>query len=386
MELTRIDDVAARQSIDSMRVYLEFVRVRRELSASAGSLFWKKVGGYEYLAHKVGGGTKYKGARSESTEAQFSEFVVRKMKLKSRYKSLKATVEASQRMNKAVHVGAVPTEVVDVLTQIEQQGLTGRSLVVGAPALYAYSQSSGVSLDAVKLDGKPLQVLDSSPECLRVLIHRPTKSDSDALSELRKALSKFATIQVNSQKKSEWADLLVHFSPRKSKVTGRKTGSASPKGTASSEKVSGTSKVVSKVLAHGAHARELLKLWRGESKGSWQSSEDRRLEQLLERTPGFEQVVVGKTGKMAVMRTVDPRVFVSWERALHAVAGRVEADEESELPMRLVEQMIDASMVVTKLDEASTAALAEEVQTILRDAVPSCDGVGAIAVAPEPQP
>ena len=130
----------------------------------------------------------------------------------------------------------------------------------------------------------------------------------------------------------------------------------------------------------------MLKLWRVESEGSWQASEDRRLEQLLERTPGFEQVVVGKTGKMAVMRTVDPRLFVSLERALHAVAASVKADEESELPVRLVEQMIDTSMVVTKLDEASTAALSEEVQNIVRDAVANGDSAGGITAVPESQP
>ena len=387
MELTRIDDVAARQSIDSMRVYREFVRVRRELNALAGSLFWKKVGEYEYLAHKVGAGTKYKGARSESTEAQFKEYVAKMAKLKSRYESLKATVEASQRMNRAVHAGAVPAEVVDVLTQIEQRGLTERSLVVGTPALYAYSQSSGVSLKAVKLDGKALQVLESAPKCLRVLIQRPEKAESYALSELRRALSKFATIQVGRQKKSsEWVDLLIHFSPRKSKAMGRKTGSTSQVGMVSPDRKEGTSKAMSKAGADRVHACEMLKLWRVESEGSWQASEDRRLEQLLERTPGFEQVVVGKTGKMAVMRTVDPRLFVSLERALHAVAASVKADEESELPVRLVEQMIDTSMVVTKLDEASTAALSEEVQNIVRDAVANGDSAGGITAVPESQP
>ena len=86
------------------------------------------------------------------------------------------------------------------------------------------------------------------------------------------------------------------------------------------------------------------------------------------------------------MRTVDPRLFVSLERALHAVAASVKADEESELPVRLVEQMIDTSMVVTKLDEASTAALSEEVQNIVRDAVANGDSAGGITAVPESQP
>ena len=56
------------------------------------------------------------------------------------------------------------------------------------------------------------------------------------------------------------------------------------------------------------------------------------------------------------------------------------------MPVRLVEQMIDTSMVVTKLDEASTAALSEEVQNIVRDAVANGDSAGGITAVPESQP
>ena len=35
---------------------------------------------------------------------------------------------------------------------------------------------------------------------------------------------------------------------------------------------------------------------------------------VLTNTPVFEQVVVGATGSMAVMRTVDPRTFVEFKR------------------------------------------------------------------------
>lgn len=44
MELPRITDLAAKQAIDAIRLFREFVRVQRELQAYEGSLFFKKVG------------------------------------------------------------------------------------------------------------------------------------------------------------------------------------------------------------------------------------------------------------------------------------------------------------------------------------------------------
>lgn len=367
MELSRIDDIAARQSIDSMRVFREFLRVRRELDAMPGSLFWKKVGEYEYLAHKVGGTTTYKGPRSPSTEAQFNEFIARKTRLKDRYQSLKETVEASQRMNKAVHAGAVPTEIVEVLTLIEQQGLTNHSLVVGAPALYAFSQSSGVNLHRVTLGGKPKRLLGGPPESLRILIQRPKASAPDTVMELRKALSKFAVIKEESPKRSRWMDLIVYFCRDESKRSAR-PGEKAPK---TAIRAKATPSIDWAWTGRKREPQAMTMECKSVGHSGWDSTEFRRLEHLLEHTPSFEQVVVGKTGKMAIMRTFDPQAFVVWGRAVHAAKGPVRPDDIAELPVRLVEEMIDAAMVVTKLDETSSAALSEEVHALVDESVAS---------------
>lgn len=69
---------------------------------------------------------------------------------------------------------------------------------------------------------------------------------------------------------------------------------------------------------------------------------------LLEQTPVYEQAVIGRTGKMAVMRTLDPHLFVrlAHARQLHGDVDRDQTAQHSQL----VEQLLESSMVISKLD------------------------------------
>lgn len=53
MKPPRSSDAAVKQILDSTRVYREYARARKASQQLPGSLFWKKVGSYEYLARKV---------------------------------------------------------------------------------------------------------------------------------------------------------------------------------------------------------------------------------------------------------------------------------------------------------------------------------------------
>src|SRR4051812_28498444 len=111
MSLPRTTNTAAKQILDSTRVYREYARVRKESERVRGSVFWKKVGPYEYLAQKLEGKVTYIGRRSPETEQQFEEFKKIKAPLLQRARKLKASVQSYERMNKAVRAGAVPTSV-----------------------------------------------------------------------------------------------------------------------------------------------------------------------------------------------------------------------------------------------------------------------------------
>jgi hypothetical protein len=47
MNYLPLPDNAARQVIDSMTVFGEFRRVKRQVEAYAGSMYWKREGAYE---------------------------------------------------------------------------------------------------------------------------------------------------------------------------------------------------------------------------------------------------------------------------------------------------------------------------------------------------
>ncbi|MES2191276.1 MAG: GSU2403 family nucleotidyltransferase fold protein [Pseudomonadota bacterium] len=347
MELPRITDLAARQAIDSTRLFREYVRVRRELDALDGSLFFKKVGTYEYLLHKVRGVIHRKGKRSPATEAERAEFQATKHRLKARLEILKTNVEINQRMNKAVQAGAVPTEVIEVLTQLEQHGLADKSVILGWPALYAYSQSSGVKLDSVKLEGQKGALLERHPDALRVLVQSPRNGPTDLLRQLKHSLRAVAEVEASAAPHSPWWDLNVRFATAMPRVAAKTKASAK------------TRKFPEKGLA-AAKARKVMTL-RVNAAASQHAAHTDAWVKLLVRAPTYEQVVVGKTGKMAVMRTLDPQVFVSWEHALQLRRGKCADSEQTEQKIRLVEGLLESSMVTSKLDAAASEALNNEV-------------------------
>lgn len=347
MELPRITDLAARQAIDSTRLFREFMRVRRELEAFEGSLFFKKVGAYEYLLHKVRGVSYPKGKRSPATEAECAEFQATKYRLKARLEILKENVETNQRMNKAVHAGAVPTEVIEVLTQLEQHGLADKSVILGWPALYAYSQSSGVKLDSVKLKGQKGKLLASHPDALLIVVQSPKDGPADLLRQLKHSLRSVAEVEASAARHSLWLELNVRFVP------------SMPKSAAKTKASAKTRKSPEDDLT-AAKARKMM-LFRGKEVASQHAMHTDTWAKLLGRAPAYEQVVVGKTGKMAVMRTLDPKVFVSWEHARQLHRGRCADTEQTEQQIRLVEELLESSMVSTKLEAAASEALNNEV-------------------------
>ncbi|CAN7641654.1 hypothetical protein LJR130_004893 [Variovorax sp. LjRoot130] len=107
-----------------MTVFGEFRRVKRQVEAYAGSMYWKREGAYEYLVK-----TKPRrriqerlGARSEQTERTFMEYISRKKALESRLQSLREALTEAEPMNKALKTGRTPDLVVRLLQALEMQG------------------------------------------------------------------------------------------------------------------------------------------------------------------------------------------------------------------------------------------------------------------------
>lgn len=336
-ELSSISDLAARQTIDSTAAYREFLRVREELQAYQGSMHWKRTGAYEYLVHKKHGRSTSLGARSAETEARLQEFVERKHKLQQRLRSLKETVETAQRMNKAVRAGSVPSPVVDVLSALDEAGLGRESLVIGDPALYAYTQSSGLQADRLLKRQEEGGETHHEPTPFVVLVEMGSASP-EAVEKLRHSV-KGVEIECEPLPAHQKLALKVSYSSYKAGQVHR-----------------------AKVARHAAESA-----WGFPCVAEKDGSNLRKwaldgLFKVLEETPKFEQVVIGKTGRMAMMRTVDPMLFV----ALSKKNGRATAERgpahpcRSQLQADLVSKMVDEYWIASKLDEDEFKSLSSK--------------------------
>ena len=79
---------------------------------------------------------------------------------------------------------------------------------------------------------------------------------------------------------------------------------------------------------------------------------------IIRAAPKYEQVVISKTGKMAVMRTVDPLLFTVSSHYMNARDQASTQTQELEASqIELVETMLKEHMVNSKIDTAQRALL-----------------------------
>ena len=310
MSLHRTTDIAAKQILDSTRVYKEYVRVRDESDRLKGSLFWKKVGPYEYLAQKLHGKVTYGGTRTSDTEREYGDFKQKKAQLRQRARKLKDSVLSCQRLNKAVRAGTVPSAVMDALHLLEKSGLSEGSVVLGTPALFAYGLPAGVNLEKVSAPAQA-SVVEDAKHYLHVLVHASQSAVTTALPELRSV----ADVRVETSPKGGSSERKFHVLEFK---FGRKHEDSTY-----SAKDAHWSTVATQMAAEVQ--------WAGK----------------------FEQVVIGKTGTMAIMRTLDPRFFAMISHA--AVDAHPKTMQDPVLVQRqaeVVDSLITDHLVVSQLQES----------------------------------
>lgn len=346
-DLPRISDAAARHTVDAAKAFKEFRRVREAIKAFEGSMHWKKVEHYEYLVHKQKGGKLvYLGTRDSETEAKLNDFSTQKRKLESRLRTLKETVETSQRINKAVRAGSVPPPVVDVLVALDDAGLGDHSLVVGSPALYAYAQRSGLRVDAIKAPGDRASVAEERQHHLLVLIDA-TVSHPDKLDKLCDAV-KTADITPLSWPSSQKVALDVSYGKREKRQTDEHEWSHVMCSRPKSEPCH------TAWFSHSDHHHAPPTVLKEE------------VMELLDNAPKFEQVVIGRTGRMAMMRTLDPLLFVSLcehqrevERTAPGEANR------RKLQVELVTRMLEDYLVTSEIQDQAHPVGLDELHRLL---------------------
>ncbi|KGH23575.1 hypothetical protein [Comamonas thiooxydans] len=265
MEMQHLSNTTSKQVIDSTRTYKELVNVRRSLQKLGGSMLWKPSGRYVYLAQRSYFDSQkvvHLGIRSPETESILQNFEAERSRLLKREEALLDRIAIYERMNKAVRAGAASTTMIEAINTLESVGISDDSLWLGTPALHAYWQSTGFETP------KPLKEREDYGFYL-VFVKR--RLDATTINKLHRCKN-----QTHYAFTGEHSSVLI-IKTEKSKHSDYSKG-----------KLPGAYESFAGFLRK--YALEFL---------------DQICDELAE-TPTFEQVVIGKTGKMGLVKTVDP--------------------------------------------------------------------------------
>ena len=307
MEYIALPDNAARQAIDSTTIFNEFVRVQAQARSYTGGMYWKRQGDYQYLVKTRSGNRQHRiGPRSTETERIFEKFTTHKAEIEARLKSLRAALTDAERLNKALKAGRVPSMVLSVLQAIENAGLGAHFTVVGTHALYAYETAAGVRIVQGALATQDVDLLWDARKRVRFLTDL-AKVDSSILRVLQVADRTFE----------------------------RKEGH-----------------IETAINAKGFEVDFLRRQPEGDDPHPFRFSSDEddlwpvqaMRASVLTNAPRFEQVVISATGRMTLMRTIAPEVFVEFKRWM--------ADKAPQRPeLKRRRDRRQAAIVQTLLDE-----------------------------------
>lgn len=305
MHYLPLPENATRQAIDSEGIFREWSRVAGEAKRFTGGMYFKREGAYEYLVKTAPDNRQTRlGPRSPETEQTLQAFTRGKSQVEDRLRSLTQALREAERLNKALRVGRVPTLVVDVLTEMETAGLAPHFTVVGTHALYAYEAAAGVRIEAGALATQDVDLLWDARKRVQ-FVATMEKQDASMLQLLQRADPTFK--RMDSQLESVVNDkgFMVDFLRRMAVDTD----------------------------PHPFRFTE-------DEEDLW-PVQALRADTFLS-APRFEQLVVSATGRMALMRTVAPAVFVEFKRWMAKQETRpAQKRRRDALQADIVQQLLD---------------------------------------------
>lgn len=242
-------------------------------------MYWKVQGQYEYLA-KTSPDNKqtYIGKRTAETEAIYAAFTARKVEVESRLKFIQEALREAERLNKALKVGRVPALVVGLLQAFENAGLSDHFTVVGTHALYAYEMAAGVRIVQAALATNDVDLLGDARKEVRFLTDIE-RLDNSVLGILQKVDASF-------QREADQYETAINDKGFEVDFLRRQP--------------------VDKDPHPFRFSKDENDLWPVQA----------RRADMLTIAPKFAHIVVSTTGRMALMRTIDPQVFVDFKKWL----------------------------------------------------------------------
>lgn len=264
---------ALRQYINARQVFTALRETETAAKAFRGGMIWREQRGHTYLVRtSPRAAQKGLGAKSPETEAIYQKFIIGKQEVEARRAQLRATLEKTQRLNKALYVGRVDNIIIDTLNGLYDAGLENNFTVVGTNALYAYEAKAGVRVEERHLATNDLDLLWDNRRKLTLAVKK--ELSIQGLLGLLKRIDKTFALRSDQMytainKDGYEIDILRRLGPGSEKEPAQLTG----------------------------HEDDF-----------W-AVKARNADWLLS-APKFRQVIVGANGRMAQMVTVDPRAFV----------------------------------------------------------------------------
>ena len=284
MHYLPLPDDAARQVIDATTVFQALRQAEAEARPYAGGMYFKKEGAYEYLVKTRPNNRQERlGRRSAETERIFEAFTRRKQGTEARRKSLAQALVAAERLNKAVKAGRVPAKVIAVLNALDGAGLGTHFTVVGTHALYAYEAAAGVRIVPGALATQDVDLLWDARRRVQFL-STMKQLDQSVLKVLKGAEPSF-------QRKEGHAETAIDDKGFEVDFLRRMQADEDP---------------------HPFRFTD-------DENDLWPVQAERAA--VLTSAPPFEHLVIAATGRMALVRTIDPAVFVEFKRWMATAAS-----------------------------------------------------------------
>jgi hypothetical protein len=263
---------ALRQYINARQVFTALRETEAAAKAYRGGMIWREQKGHTYLIRTTTrAAQKSLGPKTPETEAIYQKFTIGKQQVEARRAQLREASEKAQRVNKALYVGRVDDKIIDVLNGLYEGGLENNFTVVGTNALYAYEAAAGVRIEEKHLATNDLDLLWDNRRKLTLAI-KESLPERGLLGLLKRV------------------DKTFELRPGQPYTAMNKDG---------------YEVVIIRRLGPGSE-KEPAQLT-GHEDDFW-AVRARNADWLLS-APKFKEVIVGTSGRMAQMVTIDPRAF-----------------------------------------------------------------------------
>ncbi|AKF25468.1 hypothetical protein YH65_08840 [Sulfurovum lithotrophicum] len=158
--------------INTQQLYEYYIQKRqRYLREYHISMYWKKVGGKEYLTKKRSSTNKVVslGAKNAETIKIYEEFKRSKAMLKEEIAQLESKLERARKLSKIEQLTRVPNALVNIYRKINELGLDEKMILIGTNALYAYESYCGVFIEEENLATDDIDLLNKHSKALSVV-------------------------------------------------------------------------------------------------------------------------------------------------------------------------------------------------------------------------